>query len=217
MKRMNGCLTHDPRKEQGHFVNNSYLSVMGGFQYAANYLFTSHANYTYTNYGGVNYDMAGALANQFMEGDLTARINHTATWRDPTDYMINQMRQLAFRTSLQAANDNPTASNATQTVEYVGRTSETVYETNFGFIAAAAALNLLAVLAIIPTYRGWWALGRQFSLSPLEIARAFDAPILRDTEYNSTWKQISELVGERSVRYRDFNEEMLSDDGIKNI
>ena len=201
----------------GHFIEGEgpALTVMGGFQYAAAYLFTAQANYTSSG-AGSNYEVVGALANQFMEGDLTDRFSHTATWGDPTEYMINQMRQLAFRTSLQAAKDNATASNATQTIAYMGSSTETVYETNFNLVAAAAALNLLAVLAIIPTYRGWWALGRRFTLSPLEIARAFDAPLLRDTEYNSTWKQITERVGEHTVRYGEIDEESQADDGIKN-
>jgi hypothetical protein len=192
-------------------------TVIGGFQYAADYLFSSYANYTIDRAKGSYYVVAGALANQFMQGNITARADHTATWGDPTDYIMNQMRQLAFRTSLQAARDNSTASNATQTVEYQGTNSQTVYETNFGFVAAAAALNFLAVLAIIPTFRGWWALGRNFTLSPLEIARAFDAPLLRGTEYNSTWEQITDRVGDRYVRYRGVNEESLSDTGQKSV
>jgi hypothetical protein len=192
------------------------ITLIGGFEYAANYLFTSQANFTAGGDGNA-YAVQGALANQFMAGNLTDRIENTITWQDPTDYMINQLRQIAFRTSLQAAKDNATATDATQTVQYVGSSSETVYKTNFNIVAVAAALNLLAVLAIIPTYRGWWALGRRFSLSPLEIARAFDAPLLRDTEYNSTWEQITERVGERNVRYGEVDEDNQAVDGIRTV
>jgi hypothetical protein len=200
----------------GSGVGAQIITLIGGFEYAANYLFTSQANFTASGDGDA-YAVQGALANQFMAGNLTDRIENTITWQDPTDYMINQLRQIAFRTSLQAAKDNLTATNATQTVQYVGSSSETVYKTNFNVVAVAAALNLLAVLAIIPTYRGWWAMGRRFSLSPLEIARAFDAPLLRDTEYNSTWEQITERVGERNVRYGEVDEDNQAVDGSRTV
>jgi hypothetical protein len=141
--------------------------VFGGFEYAASYLFTSNAVFQGDNSVDSN-TISGALANQFMSD----AVQGTQTFSDPTDYMINQMRQIALRTSLQAAKDNATASNARQTIQYTGNSAATIYSTNFRFIAAAAALNLLAVFAILLTYRGWWTLGRRFSLSPLEIARA---------------------------------------------
>lgn len=209
---------HFYRVMPGYVLNGTtqVVTLIGGFEYAAAYLFTSQASFE-TNPEETSYTVQGALANQFAVGTLTDRTsnNNALTWEDPTDYMINQMRQIAFRTSLQAAKDNATASNAIQTVQYVAHSSETIYETNFNLVAAAASLNILAVLAIILTYRGWSALGRKFSLSPLEIARAFDAPLLRDTEYNSTWKQITERVGERHVRYGEVDEESHGNDGIR--
>jgi hypothetical protein len=146
------------------------------------------------------------LANQFSGDSAESRY-----FLDPTDYMINQMRQIAFRASVHAAKENATASNATQTVQYNGTSAETIYVTNFTLIAAAALLNLLAVIAILPTYRGWWKLGRQFSLSPLEIARAFNAPLLRGTEPNATWEQISERVGDHKVQYGEVIQDVKTD------
>jgi hypothetical protein len=169
-------------------------TVLGGFEYAAAYLFTSTAVFEGGN-AVLSNKVSGALANQFMVN------TENQTFSDPTDYMINQMRQIAFRTSLQAAKDNATASNATQTIRYGGTSAVTIYKTDFTLIGIASALNLLTIMAIIPIYRGWWELGRKFSLSPLEIARAFDAPLLRKAESNATWREIARKVGNRNVTY----------------
>lgn len=177
------------------------MDLMGGFGWVADYLFTSQALYT-DDGSGETYHLNGSLANQFMSGGLDNLVNFTVYWTDPTDYMLNQLRQIAFRISLQAAKDDPKASNATQTVTYTGKSTPTIFTTHFSLIAIAAALNILAVVAILPTYHGWWALKRKSSLSPLETARAFDAPLLKDTNVDGSWRQILEKIGERSVRYR---------------
>jgi hypothetical protein len=180
----------------GPYSRDGSNTVMGGFGYAADYLFTSTASISGGNAVDTN-TLKGALANQFMVGNP----NLDPYWLDPTNYMINQIRQIAFRASVQAAKDNATSSNATQFIQYTGDSAETIYVTDFRLIAIAAFLNILAIIVILPTYRGWWKLGRQFSLSPLEIARAFGAPLLRETESNATWEHISEQVGARKVKY----------------
>jgi hypothetical protein len=166
----------------------------------ADYLFSANAIFT-ENLGVTQYQISGSLANQFMAGDLGALINHTVYWTDPTDYMLNQLRQIAFRMSLQAAKDDAKASNATQTVSYTGTSTKTIFTTNFSLVAVAASLNILAVVAILPTYYGWWTLKRKSSMSPLETASAFAAPLLRDAGANGGWREILEKVGERSVKY----------------
>jgi hypothetical protein len=62
-------------------------------------------------------------------------------------------------------------------------------------------LIALACLAILPTYRGWWLLGRLVSLSPLEIAKAFDAPMLRGIDANGTSSELARAIGDARVRY----------------
>jgi hypothetical protein len=173
----------------------------------ADYLFSANAIFT-ENLGLTQYQISGSLANQFMAGNLGALINHTVYWTDPTDYMLNQLRQIAFRMSIQAAKDDAKASNATQTVSYTGTSTKTIFTTNLPLVAVAASLNLLAVVAILPTYYGWWALKRKSSMSPLETARAFAAPLLRDAGANGGWREILEKVGERSVKYMKVDDDI---------
>ncbi|KAJ5771844.1 hypothetical protein N7520_002373 [Penicillium odoratum] len=171
-------------------------SAIGGFQYAASYLFTSSATW---NFGGAvsSYSLSGYLANQLMTGDAG---NDKATWEDPTDYIINQLRNIAFRTALKVGKDNVT-SNATQNVEYVGRYTETQYVADFGLIAAATVLNVLAIAAVALGYWGGVALGRKAGLGPLEMAMAFDARPLKDVGVNATACEICQVLRGTKVKY----------------
>ena len=117
--------------------------------------------------------------------------------------MINSMREIAFRTSLQIAADNTSYANATQSVKYVGDTPKTVYTTNYAYMAAAFVVSLLGVLSVIPTYYGFWTLGRTVSLSPLEIAKAFNAPLLATVPGNRHAENMLHDVSGMKVRYGD--------------
>jgi hypothetical protein len=183
------------------------FTLMGVIALAADYLFSSSATFA-SSPGGTQYTVNGALANQFMAGDIQALASYDAYWTDPTEYMLNQLRQITFRMALQAAKDIATSSNATQTAAYIGSNTQTIFSTNYYLVAAAAALNILAVVAILPTYYGWWALGRECSLSPLEIARAFNAPLLNGSGVDGSWKQIYNDVGEGKVKYKEMAEEI---------
>lgn len=50
--------------------------------------------------------------------------------------------------------------------------------------------EILAILAVAPVYFGWWKLGVRVTMSPLEIAKAFEAPLL---------KNVNSTVGSRGI------------------
>ncbi|EON62506.1 hypothetical protein W97_01729 [Coniosporium apollinis CBS 100218] len=76
-----------------------------------------------------------------------------------------------------------------------------VYTSNYPYLAAALAVMLLTTTSIIPTFYGWWHLGRPMTLSPIEIAKAFDAKLLKDAGSNATAEEIVTLLGSRRVQY----------------
>jgi hypothetical protein len=78
---------------------------------------------------------------------------------------------------------------------------ETVYKTQPQWLASAFAVICLACFSIVPTYWGWWRLGRPVSMSPLEIARAFDAPLMQHADPNGTVADHLRAVGDMRVRY----------------
>lgn len=63
-----------------------------------------------------------------------------------------------------------------------------------------------------PTYWGWWRLGRQVSMSPLEIARAFNAPILQDADPNATGDDLKRELGHKSVCFALKDNQLMSGD-----
>jgi hypothetical protein len=68
-------------------------------------------------------------------------------------------------------------------------------------MTVAVLVNLLGLISLLPIYYGWWELGRKTTLSPLETAKAFGAPILREVNDNATVEQILRQVGKRRIRY----------------
>ncbi|KAF2130903.1 hypothetical protein P153DRAFT_287946 [Dothidotthia symphoricarpi CBS 119687] len=165
-------------------------STIGGFAYAASYLFASEA---VLNFAGAvsGFTFTGSLANQQVQSVNLSNI----TFGDPMDYMLDTMREIAFRTSVRAGKDQDSynVTNAEQKVAYTGTATRSVYVTDFGYMAGAAAVSILSVLAVGLTFYGWWELGNNVSLSPLDIARAFDAPLLK--------LESPGLVGMQRVQY----------------
>lgn len=62
-------------------------------------------------------------------------------------------------------------------------------------------VSLSGVIAIFPLYQGYWELGRSVSLNPLEIARAFDAPLFDSLDGNMSARDIEIERGSVAVKY----------------
>jgi 2-phosphoglycerate kinase len=50
-------------------------------------------------------------------------------------------------------------------------------------------------------YRGYWRIGRKTTLSPLETAKAFGAPLLADYNSNETVDELVRKVEKQTVQY----------------
>ncbi|KAF2659830.1 hypothetical protein K491DRAFT_136858 [Lophiostoma macrostomum CBS 122681] len=77
----------------------------------------------------------------------------------------------------------------------------TVYRCNPTLIVIGILLSVAGVAGIVPLYAGFWELGRNVSLNPLEIARAFGAPLMEGMDGNATSDMITIERGGMSVRY----------------
>ena len=177
--------------------------IVAGFAEAASDLFSSTASMYDDGVLGIVVQFSGLMANQYLKagsgGAYPAALD--MSWNDPMDDMINIMRQIAFRTALHAAADNPLLANATQTTRYTGAKKQTIYVTDYRFLVFGAIVSLLGIFAVMPTLWGWWEDGREVSLSPLEVAKAFDAPLLASADCNATSAQLLRQVGGKGVRY----------------
>lgn len=80
--------------------------------------------------------------------------------------------------------------------------TEVVYRSDYMFLGLALMFIGLSALAVVPLLLKWWRLGRNVSLSPIEIARAFGAPeLMAGSGSNSTASELMREVGSRDIRY----------------
>ncbi|KAF1962682.1 hypothetical protein CC80DRAFT_588213 [Byssothecium circinans] len=92
-----------------------------------------------------------------------------------------------------------------------------VYKVSYPFLGGAIAVIFLAVVLVVPLFHGFWRLGRQTSIGPLEMATALGAPLLTTTvsSTNGTASEIMKSAGTQRVRYGECNTDTLpgEDDG----
>lgn len=61
---------------------------------------------------------------------------------------------------------------------------------------------VLSISMIAAPFYGWWQLGRQVSMSPIELANAFDSSLMRDEGIaNLDLDTLLQVVGTRQVKY----------------
>lgn len=145
------------------------------------------------------------------------------TWADPTDDIISMAYGLMLRTAIAATHERPYTDEyhpltGTQPeirwpdLSSVNRTldqqavlsrsyTETIYQTQAGWVIAAFLVVALACISIVHTFWSWWNLGRPVTMSPIEIAKAFDAPTLRSADPNGSIDEHLQAIGDLKVCY----------------
>lgn len=79
-----------------------------------------------------------------------------------------------------------------------------VYESRSSHLIAATTISLLACCFVLPTFDGYRRPDRPYSLSPIEIAKAFDAPLLRSSSMGTSdlpADKLAKHVGTTEVQY----------------
>jgi hypothetical protein len=189
------------------------------------YLDALYKSSMYADYSGVKgwrggYD--GAASYRYVNdvgsmGWSSLDEGATLSFRDPTDDAMNTVREIAWRTALYIPQDNIKTQNTrsrlknqtktewadaySQQVEVRQETKQIVYKSQYAYLGVAVALTLCASLCVLALSLGWWKLGRDVSLSPIEIAKAFAAPLLQDTNSNHSAKAILKDLGEDKLCY----------------
>lgn len=196
------------RSKPGDPNGNGYYDLIRayGFNDAARWLFSSTITITplvlsegasspTTFSWTTNFE--GPLAVQNLAVTKTSSCNRTLY--DPTDYILRSMSEILFRVGVAAAQMEPWPM---QTFEAKQVRGELVYTSNLWFFAATACIMLCGIILIACTYHHWWLVGRPVSLSPLEIAKAFDAPLLAvPGTSNTDVKGLVDAVGQLQVKY----------------
>lgn len=170
-------------------------STLGGISLAFKSLFISEITLKedITNFGA-DLEVSGTFAAPYAQFTLgTSNADYlNNTYSSPMPELLSKIRDIMFRSSLMVAQqniqdytwvgnstglDNRNGSVPIKTVVNPGTYNiyHTVYHTNRKMLAIGLSLMLVAVLAILPLFWGFWYLGREVTMSPLEIAKALQS------------------------------------------
>ena len=178
-------------------------TTIGGVSLGLSNRFDSTAHMRWTGAAGFEVTSSGSPPNEYA---IPLTINNSSSdfygidcglsWADPTADLLAAAREVMFRTAVHAAN-----SSTVLTVPAVESTIQAVYKSNYLYLYLALGVTLLGVGFVAPIFAGWWNLGRKVSLSPVETAKAFNAPLLRAFDSNGDADALLKDVGDRTVKY----------------
>jgi len=187
------------------YVGSDGRMTIGGMTIALNSTFMSDYRLgpsKPTASKSLEVDMVGTLPMSYLDlsnYDFNYWGNDcNQSFNDPTMDMIRAVNDIAFRSAIAAVNSS--------TVNYGYEAMQTRvvnrYRANWAYLAASLAVTILGVAMIVPAFYGWWQLGRKVSLNPIEMAEAFNAPVLQQqNEVHKNADHLLELVGDRKVKY----------------
>ncbi|KAL8995845.1 MAG: hypothetical protein Q9169_004497 [Polycauliona sp. 2 TL-2023] len=180
----------------GYISNSFNVSTYGGFFLA---LADAYESTVHMDYGSIGYQIFnhGALSNRYVNAaDELQNLSCSMSFRDPTEDIIADIRELMFRTAIASAE----AKDEQRVIAHESLETP-VYASSYRFLAIAALVSLLGWFATIPLFLGWWHIGRDVSLSPIETAKAFGAPGLDIDDSNADANAILKEIGNRGARY----------------
>jgi hypothetical protein len=159
----------------------------------------------------------GIPAHQYFDtdsDDYVPSITCGFQWNDPTVDIFSDFYQVLFYAAFD--DDNWGADDVTQNFTAVQTQSTLVYHSEYGYLAGASALVLLALIGVSTTLYGWWELGRNVSLSPLETAKALGAELFRHYPHWNTHMDGGNLAKDMGHRRFRYGEQMVPEgDGVE--
>ena len=206
-------------------------STIGALTYILNNLYSSSANLTYKD----DWDIAlrGGQAQTTFFADTDTETFSRCYYDidrpgldDPAIELLRKVNTLSFVAALYlkgqpAVNvtDRSAQGMANQTVltSVTGIVEE--YDTDFNYVAGALVASFITMLLVFPVYWGFWKLGRKVTLGPLEIANAFNAPVIRPENVKAQhgdFEEVLQEVGKRRVQYGQLKDAPPGSMGIAN-
>ncbi|KAM0246715.1 hypothetical protein ACHAQJ_010113 [Trichoderma viride] len=179
-----------------------FLTMLGGIASVLQAQYNSNTTLKIATMTNIPFlvSATGQTASTFLTSDVEDYGNCTMTWSDPREDMVNNIRELMFRSALAVANSTGHPIQFKQADALVTRIG-IVYTTHWKFFGIAIGCMFVQLLLILILIWGWHHLGREVSLDPFEIAKAMGAPLLNHGSSNSSADQILDLLGSRRVRY----------------
>ncbi len=170
-------------------------TTLGGFYKALSDTYNSMANLRFVGAYGYELISTGGTVNRYAVLDLPS-LNCTLAFTDPSNDLIGAVRDMMFRTAIAAA----TRSDA-QYMTAHETTTLPIYQSHYLYLGLAVACTALGWLATLPIFVGWWHVGRTVSMSPVETAKAFRAPMLKNADSNADADMLVKELGDRPIRY----------------
>ena len=151
--------------------------------------------------------------------------NSTVFWVDPIPDLLARLDELSLRYAMKTIPNTPDrireyqewlslvrfgkdplrfprlAPSLEQTVVASQSRVDAVYRSDYVFLTIAIAIMLVAATSVGSTMLGWWNLGREITMSPVELAKAFSAPLLGGVGSNMEVREIVRAVGDLKVQY----------------
>lgn len=146
----------------------------------------------------------GSLLFAIMEGVSTSILSGQApdpcniTYTDPSLGIGNDLRELMFRAAVKDYDESN--KDDLQTVD-VRSGIFTVYQSERIFVVIGVMFPLFAAIFVFSLMSGWRELGRDVSLSPVEIAKAFGALVLEEAGSNEEVEKLLKQVKSRRTKY----------------
>ena len=173
----------------------SMLNWLGVFYFESSFTLDFIGDNVASNAHGI---VPSGQKYQVVNTKTTSLCDYTFT--SPVHDILTSMAELLFRTAYDPHKQGQ-YSMATQTFPVSQTTPELVFVSDYTFAAIAVAIMILALLALIVPLWGWWELGRKVGLSPLETAKAFGAPLLKEATAANDADDLIDLIGDTKVAY----------------
>ncbi|KAF2457053.1 hypothetical protein BDY21DRAFT_363989 [Lineolata rhizophorae] len=197
------------------------LGALHAFGYG---FLSAHANHSVARASAaqMRHDFAIDRADPFVQNTLTFQLMRPApgacargsvvpgtqsaarlepgawTFEDPAPFVLDALADLAFRTAARAGRDR----GRSVAFEARRRLDELVFRSSLGFLWGAHAVAALALAMLVASSWGFWRFERKLSLSPVELARVFGAPVVGGAEGKGLdAEELVETFGHVRVRY----------------
>ncbi|KAH8687928.1 hypothetical protein BGZ60DRAFT_394855 [Tricladium varicosporioides] len=148
------------------------------------------------------YDESGnsfALANKCNNSFSEFGLSSTPYYDNPSDHILDQIRQTLLYTSIYVADIFPGDSVRQTIPETFSNVIVNEYQILWRWWAASLTVTCAIVIIILPTFYGFWTLARKPTLSPFETARAFQAPVVSDAPQHLDTPALLKEVGGKNL------------------
>ena len=166
---------------------------------------------------GRTYKSPGMLSDVFFVANSSSYSPHVLRecglkWASPTEYVLLSLHDFMFRAAMHAGAEL----QATQTFDVHRGGFELIFRSNEAYLAVAVVAIGVAVVLLVVLIWGWWWLDFPADgFSPLGIAKAFGAPVLRDTDVDAATAATSRPIVQSILKEKGHKEFRLDLDSAE--